>query len=172
MVVLIIEGVDLAGKGTAIEKIAKHFKDGFLIKNLYKPTHSEDPKIYNQYWKILKMATWKDTLILDRFFPSQAVYSYLRGKDEMESVFIQELDNECADLGFIYVWLNTNAEELERRFDLRGDEHIKRDQLADLSERYEIFWNKTNMQKIRINTMEKDWLQKLESFVNEVENER
>ena len=169
MTVLIIEGADLSGKGTAIEKISKHFKDGFLVKNLYKPSHADDLKIYMQYWQIAEWCATKEFLILDRFFPSQAVYSYLRGVDEMFSKEILDLDTYCADLDFIYIWLDTDAQELERRFDIRGDEHIQKNDLSILADRYEIFWNLTKMKKIRINTREKDWLQKLESFVYEVQ---
>lgn len=178
MTVLIIEGSDLAGKGTAIEKISKHFKDGFLIKNLYKPISSDDTKIFDQYWSIMTMYQVLNNpftepfLILDRYFPSQAVYSYLRGKDEMQNPDVLELDAECAHLGFIYVWLNTDAEELEKRFDIRGDEHIKRDQLAEIAERYEIYWNQTKMRKIKINTMKEGWLLELSRFVREAKNER
>ena len=53
MTVLIIEGPDLSGKSTAIEQIAKYFKNGFLIKNLYKPSVSDDKEIYKQYWRMI-----------------------------------------------------------------------------------------------------------------------
>ena len=175
MTVLIVEGPDLSGKGTAIEKIAKHFKDGFLIKNLYKPTQAKDVKIFNQYWKIMSIyqnlenraVSDRETqiLILDRFFPSQAVYSYLRGTDEMHDKTILDLDEECANEGFIYVYLDTETIELQKRFDIRGDEHIKRDDLDTLRYRYELFWNQTKMHKIKINTMEVDWLDKLDKFI-------
>lgn len=171
MVVLIIEGCDLAGKGTAIEKIAKHFKKGFLIKNLYKPSEPKDPKIYAQYWEImhiyntLKEGYVAPFIILDRFFPSQAVYSYMRGEDEMYSPLIRELDDACAREGFIFILLDTKMDELEKRFDLRGDEHIKKEDLRMLINRYDKFWNLTQMKKIAVDTMEDGWLDRLATFV-------
>jgi len=167
MVVLIIEGCDLSGKSTAIEKISKYFKDGFLIKNLYKPVNSADEKIYNQYWSIINVIDklQVDFLILDRFFPSQAVYSYLRGEDEMDSDLIKDIDYYCARNNFLYVYLDTPVHELEHRFDIRGDEHIKKDDLSLLSERYDKFWAQTEMRKIKINTMRPDWLMQLENFI-------
>lgn len=170
MTVLIVEGTDLSGKTTAIEKISKYFKDGLLIKNLYKPKTYPDQEIYSQYWKIFAM--YKSFmghdyfLILDRFFPSQAVYSILRGKDEMFSHDIKELDEFCSSEDFIFVLLDTNVEELEKRYDKRGDEHIQKKDLTIFHERYEIFFNTTKMKKIKINTLNTDWLETLEKFIN------
>jgi thymidylate kinase len=171
MTVLIIEGPDLAGKGFAIEKIAKSFRNGFLIKNLYKPHEHTDSKIYKQYWAIMKMCEKQEFIILDRFFPSQAVYSYMRGEDEMKSSMIALLDEECTKKGYIYVYLDTTLENLENRFDQRGDEHIQRKDLMKLRQRYNKFWQQTNMPKIKIDTTKLGWLERLQDFVKEVEHE-
>jgi len=171
MTVLIIEGPDLAGKGYAIEKIAKSFKNGFLIKNLYKPKEHTDSKIYKQYWAIMKMCEKQEFIILDRFFPSQAVYSYMRGDDEMKSSMIKMLDQECSELGYIYVYLDTSLDALENRFDQRGDEHIQKKDLIKLKKRYDMFWKQTKMDKIKVDTTKLGWLELLKEFVEDCENE-
>jgi thymidylate kinase len=177
MTVLIIEGPDLSGKSYAIEKIGKSFKRGMIIKNLYKPTKYPDSEIYTQYYRIWKlnellvlMQGKRSFLILDRFFPSQAVYSYMRGQDEMFSDEIKELDKQCADDGFILVYLDTPLEKLETRFDERGDEHIKKEDLYALKARYDTFFEISKMHKVRIDTLEEGWLEKLRNFVEETEN--
>jgi thymidylate kinase len=173
MPVLIIEGPDLAGKGFAIEKICKRLHDGYLIKNLYKPVSYPDQKIYSQYYEVLRIYETQEgsiPLILDRFFPSQAVYSYLRNHDEMDSEQILDLDNECAKHNFLYVYLDTDLEVLKKRFLERGDEHIKLDDLITLKQRYNIFYNKTSMRKIKLDTTQDNWLDVLESFVKENEH--
>jgi len=168
MTVLIIEGPDCGGKTFAIEKISKHFKDGFLIKNLYKPISYPSEKIYLQYWRILgfiKTIKIPTFIILDRFFPSQAVYSYLRGTDEMNSHYIKELDAICADKGFIFVLLDTDLTILEKRYDMRGDEHINKEQLKLIKKRYNIFYKQTKMRKIKLDTLKENWIKKLEKVI-------
>lgn len=173
--IIIIDGVDLSGKTTAIEKIAKHFNSGFTIKNNYKPRKLVDSdRIYFQYWTILK--TLRDEfssdrlIILDRFFPSQAVYSILRGKDEMFSKDITALDNFCKNMDIIYIYLNTPLSVLEERYDKRGDEHITKNQLKELYNRYQIFFKHTQMKKIMIDTRIENWLEEVENFINETKN--
>jgi len=167
MTTLIIEGPDLSGKSTAIEKISKLFKHGFLIKNLYKPTKSGDIKIYEQYWDMIHFVNYtRKFFILDRFYPSQAVYSILRNVDEMNCSYIKELDEYCANSDFIYVYITSPIDILMERFLARGDEHIKAEQLDMLKTRYDQFYKQTRLPKIMINTMQKDWLKNLEVFVN------
>jgi thymidylate kinase len=167
---LIIEGPDLSGKSTAIEKIAKHFKNGFLIKNLYKPKQFHDTEIYKQYWRIIHFINSIEEVknnffILDRFYPSQAVYSILRNDDEMDSGDIKDLDGYCANMNFIYVYITAPLDVLRGRFQARGDEHIKIEQLELLKMRYDEFYEKTLLPKIIINTMKKDWIKELEAFI-------
>ncbi len=165
MKVLIIEGPDLSGKSVAIEKIAKHFKSGFLLKNLYKPNSTNDSEIYAQYFRMFNWCLTQEFVILDRFFPSQAVYSYLRGQDEMDSWDIKTLDNFCAEREFYYIYVDTPIKELKRRYYARGDEHIKVEDLVKLKERYDRFYNNTNMKKIKIDTRKKLWLKKIEKVI-------
>ena len=160
---LIIEACDLSGKTYAIERIAKYFNSGFVLKNSYKPRTKEDSlKIYSQYWKILSIINKiAGVIILDRFFPSQAVYSYKRGVDEFNSESINQLDIFCADENYIYIYLDTPIDVLFNRFDIDGDEYIKKEELRTLKARYDEFWEITKMTKFKINTLEKDWLETL-----------
>ncbi len=166
---LIIDGPDLSGKTYAIERIAKKYNSGLIIKNAYKPKKKTDSiKIYNQYWKILSIAeNYKQAIILDRFFPSQAVYSILRGEDEMTSSYIILLEVYCKKHGFKYIYLDTSLEVLKERYDQRGDEHIKKEQLLMLKNRYDKYYEQCTLDKIKINTLDEDWLQQVEKFVGD-----
>lgn len=162
--ILIIEGPDLSGKSTAIEKLGKKFNSGFTLKNNYKPK-SENSEIYTQYWAILGIVNSylkkrDSVVILDRFFPSQAVYSYFRGKDEMHSDEIIELERFCKDK-VLYVYLDTDLKILQQRFLERGDEHITINDLKKIKERYDSYFNYTIMSKIRINSLEPNWIEKI-----------
>ena len=166
--IIIIEGPDLSGKTYAIEKIAKHFNMGFVLKNSFKPKSLEDTNaIFAQYWNILNIVSNQRFVILDRFFPSQAVYSYLRGEDHFGHSEIRALDNFCAKAGILYIYLDTAWSDLKKRYDTRGDEHVTKDMLSVLKERYDEFYEMSKMDKIRINTLKSNWLKTLEAWINE-----
>ena len=97
MTIVIVEGSDLSGKTTAIETISKHFNEGFILKNAYKPkTKAESNKVVANYWHILKLIiNEKNLVLLDRFYPSQMVYSYLRGEDEMRNSDLLSIESLC-----------------------------------------------------------------------------
>jgi len=172
MVIMIVEGPDLSGKSFAIEKIGKHFNSGITIKNNYKPRQKTDsPKIYAQYWKIINLVDAYDEqqlIILDRFFPSQAVYSYMRGEDHMDYQEIIALDKWAKENDFIYIYIDTPLEVLEERYYERGDEHIKLTDLRKIKQRYDDFFESTTMMKIRIDTREQNWMHIFQKKLDEV----
>jgi thymidylate kinase len=161
--IIIFDGTDLSGKTTAIELIAKSINEGFVLKNTYKPRKLEDSKkIYKQYNKILNLIkNTKDIVFLDRFFPSQAVYSFLRGKDEMFSKEIQEIEKKCIELDVLYIYITAPVNVLEERYLDRGDDYISFEKLKKIKSKYDLFYRNTNMKKIKVNTLEKDWLKKI-----------
>lgn len=164
---LIIEGCDLSGKTFAIDKILKLFKNrpSLLIKNGYKPSKAGDETIYTQYRTILDLVERYTKngadVILDRFYPSQAVYSILRGADEMEDFSIIQLDEYCAKWGYTIIYLDTALGVLEGRYDVRGDEHIDKSQLLMLKQRYDFFMRRCSCKVIYIDTLQEGWLEKL-----------
>ena len=169
--ILIIEGPDLSGKTTAIEKIGKFYNKGFTLKNNFKPkTKENSEQIYKQYWHIINLIVGEDFVILDRFFPSQAVYSYMRGEDELFHYDISILDSYCSKENFVYIFLDTPVAELKRRYIKRGDEHITLGDLRTIRQRYEDFFGFSKMVKYKLDTTESDWLDKLNQFLMEVEN--
>ena len=109
--VIIVEGPDLAGKTTIIENLGKRLNQGIIIKNLYKPK-TENGQIWNQYFNILETIRESklNTFILDRFYPSQLVYSILRGKDdiiEKMDYFEAHMLNYREDMKFkifVFIW--------------------------------------------------------------------
>ena len=168
--ILIIEGPDLSGKTTAIEKIGKFYNRGFTLKNNFKPKNKQSSeKIYTHYWRIFKLITHEPFVILDRCFPSQAVYSYLRGTDELRSKDIMMLDKFASRTNCVYIYLDTNLKELERRYMDRGDEHISIDDLERIKTRYDLFYELTRMKKIRINTIKDNWFGELRTFIEEAQ---
>ena len=168
---LIIEGPDLAGKTTVIETVAKFYNKGFTLKNNYKPKTRKDSKlIYEQYWMIINLIKDQDFVILDRFYPSQAVYSYMRGQNELESPQIRLLDRECRK-DYLYIYIDTPLEELKERYLKRGDEHVSIENLDLLKTRYDRFYELTSLKKLKLDTSDCSWLEEIKNFVREAENE-
>lgn len=172
---LIIEGCDLSGKTTAIEKITKYYNSGITIKNNFKPKTSNNSTIYKHYHKILDLCEklpFEDTVVLDRFFPSQLVYSYLRGFDELKQLMPREfiITNRCKDLNFVLVYLNTNLNTLEERYKIRGDEHIKLKDLKEIKSRYDTYFDRCDLNKILVDTTKKNWLEALNDDLEALSN--
>ena len=168
--IVIIEGVDLSGKTHAIEIISKFFNSGFVLKNSYKPKTAEFSEVvYMKYWNILKMLrdiNPAQLIILDRFYPSQAVYSILRHKCEMHDKRIIELDEYCNEEDVLYIYLDTDEKVLLERFKDRGDEHIKDfKQIMMLKERYDKFFRETKLCKLKIDTTKEGWLEDVKKFI-------
>ncbi len=178
MTIVIIEGPDLAGKTYFIEKFSKHMNNGIIIKNNYKPKTGDDfnkireqyvvifgiSKAYNEY-----LGNKKGLVILDRFYPSQSVYSYLRNKDELNSEVEKEFEEIAEELAEEFntkmIFLNTPLKVLEKRYDERGDEHIKKEMLAKLYDRYQTFMKNTKLEVLYLDTSKEGWLKKAEKFV-------
>lgn len=164
---IIIEGPDLAGKSYAIEKILKLFKNrpSLLMKNGFKPSNQADDTIYTQYYTMIDLIERYTKngadVILDRFYPSQAVYSILRGKDEIEDDRINLIDNTCKKNNFLIIYLDTALAVLEGRYDKRGDEHIDKNQLTMLKSRYDDFMRRTACRVIHLDTTIPGWEDKL-----------
>jgi len=169
MTVIIFEGVDLSGKTYAIEKVAKSLNSGFVLKNAYKPKEVISD-IFIQYHIILDLVRdYLPPVILDRFYPSQAVYSYLRGRDDMDSLEINKLEAYAEENEFLYIYVDTPIDVLIKRYEEIGDEHLKITQLEQIKERYEQFFEKTKMKKLRISTLDDGWLEKTLEFIGDVE---
>lgn len=169
MTVMIVEGCDLSGKTYAIERIGKYFNSGITIKNNYKPKTSEDStKLLLHYWNIVGLIqkTKSDTLtILDRFHLSQQVYSILRNVDEMYDPEIEHLENFLMKQNYLLLYIDTPLPLLLERYEERGDEHIKRVQLALLKKRYDVAFKNSKLTKMAIDTTKIGWLKQVEEFV-------
>ena len=170
--IIIVDGCDLSGKTTMIEKLSKHYNNGLIIKNSYRPKlQTDSPKIIEQYVKMLKLCLQWDTenpdqlIILDRFFPSQAVYSFLRKVDELKSPELLLIEKTCINHNIGFIYLDTPLEELKARYKSRGDDFINFDQLNTIHDRYTIFADNTKLKTLRLNTMDTNWLRKADIFL-------
>lgn len=137
-----LEGTDLTGKTTLIDKISKLFKDVIIFKTPKEMLPREDSKqarekIWNFYIKRAEEAyeTLKKNpnqiILLDRFFLSELVYGQVVRKYDSSDVkslmtklinLLQKIDLEC---WYWIIYLTDSTESIWKRFQIHGDDYIK-----------------------------------------------
>jgi len=167
---IIFEGSDLSGKSTIAEAVAKKLPESYLTKMCHRPknnSESEVAKVYKRYWNIVEwykliytLSQGKDTMILDRFYPSEAVYSYKRDYDAMDDKRIIELDTYIdTQFNALIVYCEPPNDILEQRLKDRGDDFVDVNDLGKIRSRYHNFLEFTCCQVITYNTEDglPDW---------------
>ena len=167
----IVEGVDLSGKTTFLERLAKRMNEGVILKNALKPKNGIDTqKLKNQYVELIRMAQLSPEMLVffDRYFPSQVVYSILRGHDDFTDRWYEEFElTYFADRGCMILVYETE-EALTQRYNDRGDEHVDLKQILMLNERYEQYFERCKIPKIRIQSTDSQAIEKAEKFIREL----
>ena len=157
----IIEGVDGGGKTTLINELIKKFP-GVTLKITDRPTDAsvgQKDKIITWYWKIIEAVQIMNggrmrdnNFILDRFFPSEMVYSAKRGYDGFLSQALQTVENKVASLDHMLVYCDPGLETIHERVNKRGDDYVVSADLDMLHARYELFFKNTQLNKIKVDT--------------------
>lgn len=158
---IIIEGSDLSGKTTIIERVSKALNNGIIIKNAFKPRSKDEAgRIREQYnfmlsliRKSVKLDKNEQFIIMDRFYQSQMVYSFKRGTDEMNDRFYSRFETRLArieNLEVFYVWITAPDSDLEKRFYKRGEDYLKVEELKTINKRYRSIYDKSLLNKIKV----------------------
>jgi thymidylate kinase len=171
MKVLIIEGCDCVGKDYLSERLAKSLRNSITIKNNFKPKNEDESSILKNRYKgmveLIKLIHTNklyDYVILNRWFPSELVYSGLKRDydafgDEWYSRFdlgLKDLKN--AGIEFIIVLIASEKEIHLKRFRARGDEHITEQDINKVNERYEKVLDWSMLDSIKITSDQLDVL--------------
>lgn len=119
---VVLEGVDKAGKSTLAEKLKE--KLGFPVVHFGKP--GPDPAI--EYAEFLR--TCGDA-ICDRFYVGELVYGpLLRGKQSMTPLQIATIERMCRKVGMILIHVDPPYNLIAARLKLMGDDLINAEQNA------------------------------------------
>jgi thymidylate kinase len=152
---IIIEGVDKTGKTTLTEYLLKKLPKAYMIKYGDRPkdgSYLEREKVRLAHWKMLDVYNYsfKDcVLILDRFFPSEIVYSHKRGYDaskDKEYIEMKNLIEKAGDVIFIHC--KTDPEQIAKKFLEDGEDYAKVDEIKQLISRYDEYLGSINSIKI------------------------
>lgn len=151
--IIIIDGIDKTGKTTFINTLMKK-TPCIMLKNQHKPNTEDDAKLKQSYYaiyKFLKKNHKKYTIILDRYYMSQLVYSVLRGKDSFNDDWYTKLENKLCKLDHLYVQCVINPELLLKRHITEPDDYLKIEKLNTIYNRYDLFFHITKLDKVQLN---------------------
>lgn len=132
MSIVALEGPDLAGKSTLAKKFHLYNPASRILKQGPPPsgvdllTHYLRPIAESQVDK-------SDVLILDRWHVGELVYGpMLRGRSLLTDVQANYIDMVLQTFGCAFLHVTAPINDLQERYDVRGDGLIKREQLPDI----------------------------------------
>lgn len=156
--VLILEGVDLSGKSTLFDALIKEFP-GIGLKITDRPINDskvERSKIKGYYSSVLGFINvnyQSKNFILDRFFPSEIVYSKVkRGYEGFKDKELRNLERVIKPRNHLLIYCDPGVDTLVERYKSRGDEYINTTDLVELCNRYEEFLSGTSLRYTRLDT--------------------
>lgn len=176
--VIIIEGCDLSGKSTLFDAIIKKFP-GIGIKITDRPINgspTERRKIKDYYRSILSYMNLNyqsKTLILDRFFPSEMVYSLpKRGYEAMDDDDFPDLEKVIKHRKHIILYCDPGLPTIFERLLVRGDDYVDAPALKELYIRYNTFFGKTSLNYIRLDTKKpvSELLEEIKPIIDDIAN--
>ncbi len=156
-IVVIIEGVDCSGKTTLIEHLRKVIRGLFWkVTDIPKIGIDADrEKIKKYYWAMLAIMEHYSTInwIIDRFFPSELVYSKVKRQYEAsDDLEFGDIERELKTRKHLVVYCDPGLETVVERLGTRGDDYIVSGELKELYERYDDMYEKLTLNKMRVNT--------------------
>lgn len=173
--VILVEGIDLSGKSTLVNLLAKEYP-GIVIKNTMRPddgTEDETEKIKRVYTYIIDtiFQTPSYNVILDRFYPSELVYSQVkRGYEAFDDPFYTDLEdrikNDLMDQNVFLILCKPPVETIIERFAIRDEDFIKKAEVEEIYERYESFFEGSALE----NKLALDTRDTVESLLEQVVN--
>jgi len=154
---IIIEGADLVGKTTVAKKLLKALPNSYYLKHGVRPKDNsriEREKIKDVYAKILceinSLFGPEENLILDRYYPSELVYSKLkRGYSAGEDEFFSQLEKAIdINVNYVLIYVYETEQVLKERFSSRGDDFVDMSDIIKIKVGYEEFLQSTSLTKI------------------------
>ena len=156
--VIIIEGCDNSGKTTIVNSLIKKFP-GVMIKLTDRPVDDsleEQNKIIRHYIGIIRMIEAYpnfEHVVLDRFFPSEKVYSIKRGYEAMNCPSLKAVEDfiiNCTN--HLLILCDPGNKTISDRMKKEPDDYVSEKENLEMLERYRTFFDKTKLNKIKVDT--------------------
>lgn len=151
---IIIDGCDKSGKSTLIEALKNQIPSLVGLKLLTKPR--DNSKESEQYIKLMyaKMAEMtRDQschYLFDRFYPSQMVYSFKRGHDDLENGWYWDFEKQLAKTPSLYILLDVDEKLLATRFASENEDYALPEDIKTIKERYVKHFDQCQLNKLKI----------------------
>ena len=161
--ILILEGVDCAGKTWMAERLLKQAPNAYLIKHGNRPTEDSAAaqfQLYQNYKAMLdtyEFAINKSggILIFDRFYMSELVYGPVtRGYNLLSKDYETELRNRIKSFDHLYIEITATKDDIIQRMKTRGEYYLKVEHLDKIMAEYAEFYDRTTLQRARIKSGE------------------
>ncbi len=155
--VILVEGIDLAGKTHLWNALMKAFP-GIGIKLTDRPLDNSDKerkKIKEYYRAVLGFINinyQNKTFIMDRFFPSEMVYSAKRGYEAMRDPDLLDCERVLHHRKHLVLYCDPGIDTIIERLKVRGDDYVNEGDLRGLYDRYERFFKQTSLNYLRLDT--------------------
>ena len=161
--ILILEGVDCAGKTWMAERILKQAPNAYLIKHGNRPTEDSaaaSHMLYKNYKAMLDtyekaIKPTSGILIFDRFYMSELIYGpATRGYNLLTLEYQEELSKRLKQNDHLYVEVTATKENIIERMKTRGEYYLKLEKLDSIITGYENFYDITTLNRARIKSGE------------------
>lgn len=156
--VIVIEGCDLAGKTYLWNAVIKAFP-GIGMKITARPIDGSDrekEKIKMYYRSVLAFINLNyqnKTIIMDRFFPSELVYSKVkRNYEAFDDPEFETFERVLQHRKHLIIYCDPGIDTIVERLRIRGDDYIHEEDLRSLHDRYEKFISKSTLSVLRLDT--------------------
>lgn len=166
---IIIDGCDKSGKSTLIEALKNEIPSLIGLKLLTKPKDgSEESKQYIKlmYAKMAEMTRDQSChYLFDRWYPSQMVYSFKRGQNDLQDGWFWKFEQEIAKTPNLYVLLDVDKKLLLERFKTDGEDYAKPEEIDRIQKRYRKHFNQCQLNKLAL-----DPTDNIEDAVQQIKN--
>ena len=157
--ILILEGVDCAGKTWMAERLLKEIPNAYLIKHGNRPTENSAAASHTLYKNYKAMLDTYElaikpaggTLIFDRFYMSELIYGPItRGYNLLDDKYQEELEKRLKQNDHLYVEITATRDNIIERMKTRGEYYLKLEKLDPIMTGYEEFYDQTTLNRSRI----------------------
>lgn len=151
---IIIDGCDKSGKSTLLEALKNEIPSLVGLKLLTKPKdHSEKSAQYimKMYMHMAEMTRNQSAhYLFDRFYPSQMVYSFKRGGDDLENGWYWGFEKELSRTPNLYILLDVDEKILAHRFETDGEDYALPEDIKTIKERYNTHYERCQLNKLKV----------------------
>lgn len=174
--IIICEGIDKAGKSSVIQDLTtQNFVTSVVFKISQKPRDNsleEQIRVKVAYDELFAQAlrlsrSEGKTVIFDRGYPSEMVYSAKRGYDALANEYWWNIDKMYRDASAVIIYCHAPKDVISKRFVTDNEEFAQHDEIDMLLDRYESFISKTTVPVLKIDSTEsrQDNIVKIQEFL-------